>query len=246
MARPRILVLEDDPGIQRFIALTLAEKDLELLPCHTLAAARAALAAAPAQLVLMDMTLPDGSGLELLNWLREKHAADVRAGRIVVLSGGVDAAAQQQLLALGVWRVLHKPVSVAALLACAEEALGMEVAQQQPTNAVQNPQVVGDPLVEFFAGNRTLYEAYRSLCIARLAGDVREGDEALRVGDAQALRHVTHNLKSLLRMLGYVELSQLAGAIEEVAGRGDPFAQAQWHTLRTALLQLAKGATSSA
>ena len=66
MALPRVLLLEDDPAVRRFVALALEPLPLQLLPCGTLAEARALLEHTPVQLVLMDLALPDGSGLELL------------------------------------------------------------------------------------------------------------------------------------------------------------------------------------
>ncbi|WP_287924505.1 response regulator [Diaphorobacter sp.] len=238
MAQARVLVLEDDPAIQRFIALTLMGQDLELLPCSTLAGARTVLTAAPVQLLLMDLTLPDGAGLELLHWLREPRAAGT-AAKVVVFSGGVDTLASQQLHALGVWRVLHKPSSVPALLGCVQEALEATPPAGGTDEGPDSLDVAGDPAVEFFAGNRALYATYRTACVARFAQDVEQGDEALRTGDVQSLRRVAHSLKSVLRMLGHVALSAQAAAIEEAACHGSPAAQQQWPLLRAALRQLA-------
>ena len=242
MAPPRILVLEDDPAIQRFIALALMGQDLELLACHTLHEARAALTTAPVQLLLMDMTLPDGSGLELLHWIHEKLTFAASTLPVVVFSGGVNRAAEQQLLSQGAWRVLHKPASVSALLASVEDALSLSGAHQ-PVSKVELTEVIGDPASDFFAGNRALYMAYRAACLARFTLDVEQGNDAMRKGDMKALRRVTHNLKSVLRMLGHAELSMLAGAIEEAANRCDYSAQEQWPLLRAMLLQLASTPT---
>lgn len=121
MALPRVLLLEDDPAVRRFVALALEPLPLQLLPCGTLAEARALLEHTPVQLVLMDLTLPDGSGQELLPSL---HTPDNAACRIVVFSGGVDdAALRRQLQSQGAWRVLAKPVGVGLLFDTVREAL---------------------------------------------------------------------------------------------------------------------------
>ena len=121
MALPRVLLLEDDPAVRRFVALALEPLPLQLLPCGTLTEARALLEHTPVQLVLMDLALPDGSGLELLPSLPTQDNA---ACRIVVFSGGVDdAALRRQLQSQGAWRVLAKPVGVGLLFDTVREAL---------------------------------------------------------------------------------------------------------------------------
>lgn len=121
MALPRVLLLEDDPAVRRFVALALEPLPLQLLPCGTLTEARALLEHTPVQLVLMDLTLPDGSGQELLASLPTQDNA---ACRIVVFSGGVDdAALRRQLQSQGAWRVLAKPVGVGLLFDTVREAL---------------------------------------------------------------------------------------------------------------------------
>lgn len=123
MARPgrrRILVLEDDPAVQRFIAAALDGLELLLLPCSTLAQARGTLRNRPVQLMVIDLTVPDGSGLELLQWLNAQRWPC----RTIVFSGTADAALlQHQLQAYGVWRVLLKPASAADLRSCVCDAL---------------------------------------------------------------------------------------------------------------------------
>ena len=70
-ARPRILVVEDEPGYVEALALGLSVEGFEVLGAATLADARATLAQVVCDLVLLDVMLPDGSGLDLC---RELHA----------------------------------------------------------------------------------------------------------------------------------------------------------------------------
>ena len=62
----RVLLLEDDPAVRLFLQMALEPLSLNLVPCATLAQARQALADPGVRLVLTDLALPDGSGLELL------------------------------------------------------------------------------------------------------------------------------------------------------------------------------------
>ena len=226
----RVLLVEDDLNVQRFVRMALQPMEIDLVPCGTLAQARQALEAAPAALVLTDLTLPDGSGLDLLAWINARPATAQGACRSVVFSGGIDAATERQLHTLQVWRVLHKPGSVGALMACVFEALDSVADAPAATEA---PARGPDPVAEFFAGNTALYSAYRQNCLARLPDDLAAGDRAAALADCPALRHVAHNLKSVLTLLGEAEAARWARAAEEQAAAGTPAAAVlAWRRLR--------------
>lgn len=218
----RVLLLEDDPAVRLFLQMALEPLSLNLVPCATLAQARQALADPDVRLVLTDLSLPDGSGLELLQWANERTRSTGVPCRTVVFSGGVDPATEQKLQALQVWRVLSKPASVGSLMACVSEALAADAgAGQTPPPPAQT-----DPLNEFFGGNRVLYDAYRATSLVQLAKDLEDGDRAVGAGDLEALRRVAHNLKSALAMLGQAAAAQEARATEEYAAQS---ASAQAH-----------------
>jgi DNA-binding NarL/FixJ family response regulator len=148
--------------------------------------AQQVLIASSPQLVLTDLSLPDGSGLDLLHWLHDRAQQSSGLCRTVVFSGGIDPTMERKLKALQVWRVLHKPASVGSLMACVADALAAEVQAVESAAAV--PQ--SDPVAEFFGGNRPLYDAYRAASVVQLVRDLDDGDRAVRAGDLQALRRV--------------------------------------------------------
>ena len=238
MALPRVLLLEDDPAVRRFVALALEPLPLQLLPCGTLAEARALLEHTPVQLVLMDLTLPDGSGQELLPSL---HTPDNAACRIVVFSGGVDdAALRRQLQSQGAWRVLAKPVGVGLLFDTVREALqgtlqADPLAADLPTAPAPEAQPQ-DPVMAFFGGDHGLYQAYLASCLAQFGNDLAQGDAAARAHDAPALQRVAHSLKSVLTMLGQPHAAQEAREIEAHAAAGATEAMRNgWQRLRQQL-----------
>lgn len=236
MTQPRVLLVEDDPLVRRFVQMALDPLGVNLVQCATLAEAKQVLTTEVAQLVLMDLTLPDGSGLDLLVWMQTSLSPQGAACRTVVFSGGVDPAKQRRLESLNVWRVLHKPASVGALMACVSEALASPSGEEPAALAVA-PLERTDPVAEFFGGNRALFEAYRQACLARFPQDVIEGD--LAVQDARALRRVAHNLKSVLMMLGEAQAAQCARSTEEWAAGGDlESMQLEWQQLRQHVLLL--------
>lgn len=62
----RVLIVEDDRNLSQGLCLALKDQELQMIPCFDLKSAREELAQRGAELVLLDINLPDGSGLELL------------------------------------------------------------------------------------------------------------------------------------------------------------------------------------
>jgi CheY-like chemotaxis protein len=110
---PRFLVVEDDPTNLILLRTVLSRapdaplREASLTAVGTLAAARRAVAADPFDLVLLDVRLPDGNGLDL--------ARDIRASglepqpRILVLSASVLEAERDAALDAGGDHFLAKP-----------------------------------------------------------------------------------------------------------------------------------------
>ena len=66
----RALVVEDDPGIASGLAASLRQAGYAVDQCATIHAAWAALSVEPFDVLLLDLGLPDGDGLDLLARLR--------------------------------------------------------------------------------------------------------------------------------------------------------------------------------
>jgi len=67
----KILILEDDAVLCKGIELTLKAPDREFLLCHSVAAAKAQLQNSFPDLFILDVNLPDGSGLDFCSQLRK-------------------------------------------------------------------------------------------------------------------------------------------------------------------------------
>lgn len=244
-ALPRVLLVDDDPALQRFVGLALEDQPLQLIACKDVDEAMHVLHQEAVQLIVTDLMLPGKSGLDLLLALKANPALRGSA-RVVVLSAGLTASKREQLVALEVWSLLDKPVSVARLLACVEEGLAPGAPAHQPVAVPAWPQDSArahaqTAIDEFFAGDGALYRTYRSCCLAQFPQDLRNGDQACETGDLVALRHLAHNLKSVLRMLGHPHLSQQALALEQCCATGqDAVARQGWEQLRMGLAGLDK------
>ncbi|HEX7838888.1 MAG TPA: response regulator, partial [Kofleriaceae bacterium] len=66
-----ILIVDDSPTVRADLAAALERAGFATLPCETLAEARIALRSHPIALVILDVQLPDGDGVELLVQIRK-------------------------------------------------------------------------------------------------------------------------------------------------------------------------------
>ena len=62
----QILIIEDDTSLNKGLCQALSSEDRQIFSCTNLQAARQQLACFKASLILLDITLPDGSGLDFL------------------------------------------------------------------------------------------------------------------------------------------------------------------------------------
>jgi CheY-like chemotaxis protein len=114
----RILVVEDDALNQALVRVILARaadpalRGARVVAARSLAQARAALAAGTIDVVLLDMRLPDGSGLDLAAELQRR--GDQVSPAVIAVTGAVDEQ-RDAALAAGCVAVLGKPYSPAEL-----------------------------------------------------------------------------------------------------------------------------------
>lgn len=250
MSRPRVLLVDDDASIRRFVALALEDLEVDLVAVPGVPQAREALEDGPFQLVITDLMMPGETGFDLLQYLAEQPA--LRGGaRLAVFSAGIRADTLARLAALDVWRRLPKPVSLGELAQCVQDAVGAgagaapaptdETAAPPPCATLSAPERAA--LAQHFGGDEGLFLAYRSSCLAQFPADLRAGDSALASGEAPALRRLAHSLKSVLATLGQGEAGSTARALEAAAARADwPACRPLWQQLRT---HLSAGADSS-
>ena len=108
----RILIVEDDPSLGRGLALSLTDGQTQATLVATCREAREQLAAHPFDLALFDVGLPDGSGLDLLQLVRQGSQMPV----ILVTANDMETDIVTGLT-LGADDYITKPFSLAVLRA---------------------------------------------------------------------------------------------------------------------------------
>ena len=108
----RILLVEDDRALSRGVTLALAESGRTITAVETLAGGREALEQGPWGLVILDVNLPDGNGLDFLTHLRRESTVPV-----LILTANDLESDQVAGLELGADDYVTKPFSLAILRA---------------------------------------------------------------------------------------------------------------------------------
>jgi DNA-binding NtrC family response regulator len=107
---PVALVVDDDPNSLSALAELVENEGFATVTAGTLADARARLATTPPDVVLVDLMLPDGGGLDILPELDPTHRAEV-----ILITGNATVDSAVAALRIGVLDYLTKPVDVRRL-----------------------------------------------------------------------------------------------------------------------------------
>ena len=115
-----MLIVEDNELVTGALRILFEETGRRVTVAHSVADAIRAGSADPPDLLLLDLTLPDGDGLEVY---RQLESRGVHPRATVAITGRDDAATQERCRSLGVTEVMPKPIATRELLAKAREWL---------------------------------------------------------------------------------------------------------------------------
>ncbi|MCJ7815487.1 MAG: sigma-54 dependent transcriptional regulator, partial [Xanthomonadales bacterium] len=122
MNKPTVLVVDDEPDIRELLSMTLRRMDLEPITAANVEQAKQALRAHKFQLCLTDMQMPDGNGLDLVEWM-QKTVPEVPVA-VITAHGNVEAAVRA--LKLGAFDFVSKPVNLGDLRKLVEAAVKVQ------------------------------------------------------------------------------------------------------------------------
>jgi two-component system, OmpR family, KDP operon response regulator KdpE len=113
-----VLVIDDEPPIRRFLRTTLAAAEYRVVEADNAAQALRLLASEKPDLLILDLGLPDKSGIELIAGIRQ-----ISTVPILVLSARHDERSKVEALDLGADDYIAKPFGMAELMARLRAAL---------------------------------------------------------------------------------------------------------------------------
>mgnify|MGYP002780267238 CR=1 FL=1 len=105
---PKLLVVDDEAVIRHSFRKAFASAEVEVLTAGTVAEGRAKIEADGPDVVVLDLQLPDGSGLDLLRWVAE---TDPRRPVILITARGT-ADAAIEAMTRGAFDYLLKPLDL--------------------------------------------------------------------------------------------------------------------------------------
>ncbi len=130
--RRRVLIVDDEAAILRFLRASLSANDYEVIEATSGAEAiRRATAEAP-DVILLDLGLPDMDGKDVVRTLREGSQVP-----IIVVSARAREAEKIEALDLGADDYVNKPFGMGELLARLRAALRHGVAKEAPAPILQ-------------------------------------------------------------------------------------------------------------
>ncbi len=116
-----ILIIEDNANIRGFIHTTLEIEGYRVLETGSMLEGLEVTRQEQPDLILLDLSLPDGTGWDFLEALREQPAA--HDTQIVVLTASADHGMAERVIAAGATAFLTKPIAVGELVAQVRQAL---------------------------------------------------------------------------------------------------------------------------
>lgn len=116
-----ILIADDDPNILRALSFLMQREGHEVRLATDGQEALEAIAAAPPDVVLLDVMMPRGNGYDVCRTLRATRAYD--GVRIIMLTARGQEADQRAGLSLGADAYVTKPFAICDVVGCVAEVL---------------------------------------------------------------------------------------------------------------------------
>jgi DNA-binding response OmpR family regulator len=109
--RPCVVVVEDHEDSCHALVRLLAREGYSVVPAHSLQQAREAVERYGCDLLISDIGLPDGSGLDLMRELRKRHGVH----KAIAMTGFTDADDERACAEAGFSAFVAKPVEFRSL-----------------------------------------------------------------------------------------------------------------------------------
>ncbi len=124
MNTPLTLVVDDEPDIRELLEITLNRMQIRTCSAGNIASAKTLLAQQPINLCLTDMQLPDGDGLDLVDFIQKSYTAIPVA--VITAHGNMETAVRA--MKNGAFDFISKPVDLTTLRRLVNNAIKVNAA----------------------------------------------------------------------------------------------------------------------
>ncbi len=161
------LIVDDEPDIRELLTITLQRMDVPSKAAADLDEARRLLENEAFDLCLTDMRLPDGDGLELVEYIQQNHP-DIPVA-VITAHGNMETAIQA--LKTGAFDFVTKPVDLDNLRALVSNALKLAARRSQT-----GPSIIGES-TQIIKLRNTIKKLARSQAPVYISGESGTGKE---------------------------------------------------------------------
>ena len=138
MPKPAVLVVDDEPDLCELLSMTLERMDLSPRTADSVAEAQRVLKTERFDLCLTDMQLPDGDGLDLVQWMQQ-YSPSVPVA-VITAHGNMETAVRA--LKAGAFDFVSKPLDLAGLRKLVATAIKLSETNDGDTS-VFGPRLLG-------------------------------------------------------------------------------------------------------
>ncbi len=138
-SNPLALIVDDEPDIRELLEITLARMGIDSRPAATVGDALARLQGAEFDLCLVDMRLPDGSGIDIVQHVAAHHPETPIA--VITAHGNMQTAVEA--LKAGAFDFVSKPVDLAVLRRLVDTALRIAPTDGTPNQPAIDGELIG-------------------------------------------------------------------------------------------------------
>ena len=213
----RVLLAEDGIDNQRLIqsVLSKAGAEVEIAKNGKIAVDRAG--AAPFDLILMDIQMPEMDGYQATRKLREQGVTIP----IIALTAHAMSGDREKCLAAGCTAYVAKPITHRQLIATVMQHTGRQNGGGGQEVTARQEDQAGQVLQSEFTDDADLVEVIDQF-VADLPGRVQQMREAVANGCFQDLQRLAHQLKGVGGSYGYPALTDAVKPLEDAAEASDP------------------------
>ncbi|AOY88785.1 sigma-54-dependent Fis family transcriptional regulator [Marinobacter salinus] len=129
------LIVDDEPDIRDLLEITLTRMGIKALTAADLGSARKLLGEHTFHLCLTDMNLPDGNGIELVQWIQQHSPTTPVA--VITAYGNMETAIES--LKAGAFDFVSKPVELPRLRDLVSSALKLSLAKPEQETPEDEP-----------------------------------------------------------------------------------------------------------